>query len=127
MSTAEPVTIHRTDADGSLSSEYSTTPNGTIYGSTPGGTRVIYDRTTLLALANSQLAKTPPNRMAHVPGITKSNPQEKSTPSATSAFVGASPYRKVLERKKEEQEKKKTYNPFALLNEEEDDVFDMDE
>ncbi|ORZ25031.1 hypothetical protein BCR42DRAFT_399228 [Absidia repens] len=99
MSTAEPVT--------SLSSDQSAAPNDS---------RVIYDRTTLLALASSQLARTPPNQMAHVPGITKGNNQEKS---AGAPLAGASPYRKVLERKKEEQEKKKTYNPFALLNEDE--------
>ncbi|KAI9308099.1 eukaryotic translation initiation factor 4E binding protein [Cunninghamella echinulata] len=117
MSTAEPVSIQRSEAD------YSTAPNDTIYGSTPGGTRVIYDRNTLLALSNSQLSKTPPNTMAYVPGITKHNPQDKSN---TAALAGASPYRKVIERKKEEEEKKKTFNPFALLNEE-DDMFDMEE
>ncbi|KAI8342672.1 hypothetical protein BC941DRAFT_413483 [Chlamydoabsidia padenii] len=79
--------------------------------------RVIYDRTTLLALASSQLARAPPTEMAQVPGITKnSHSQDKS---AAPVLAGASPYRKVLERKKEEQEKKKTYNPFALLNEDE--------
>jgi hypothetical protein len=44
--------------------------------------------------------------MAQVPGITKgNNAQDKS---AGPALAGASPYRKILERKKEEQEKKKT-------------------
>ncbi|CAO3640969.1 unnamed protein product [Cunninghamella blakesleeana] len=120
MSTAEPVSIQRSETIST--SELSTTPNGTVYGSTPGGTRVIYDCNTLLALANSQLAKTP-NTMAYVPGITKHNPQDKS---GATALAGASPYRKVLERKKEEEEKKKTFNPFALLNEE-DDMFDLEE
>ncbi|SAL97258.1 hypothetical protein [Absidia glauca] len=100
MSTAEPVV--------SLPTDQSIASNGA---------RVIYDRTTLLALASSQLARVPPNEMAQVPGITKgNNAQDKS---AGPALAGASPYRKILERKKEEQEKKKTFNPFALLNEDE--------
>lgn len=37
MSAAVPVNIRRADADAPLPAEYSTTPHGTIYGSTPGG------------------------------------------------------------------------------------------
>lgn len=37
MSAAVPVNIRRADADTPLPAEYSTTPHGTIYGSTPGG------------------------------------------------------------------------------------------
>jgi hypothetical protein len=33
---------------------------GTLYGVTPGGTRIVYDRTTLLHLRNSPYSKTPP-------------------------------------------------------------------
>lgn len=33
---------------------------GTLYGVTPGGTRVVYDRHTLLHLRNSPYSKTPP-------------------------------------------------------------------
>ncbi|CAI2164263.1 4847_t:CDS:2 [Funneliformis geosporum] len=54
-----------------LPPNYSTTPLGTIYSSTPGGSKIMYDRTTLLNLANSPLAKTPPSNLAYVPGVTK--------------------------------------------------------
>ncbi|CAG8442960.1 10166_t:CDS:2 [Funneliformis mosseae] len=52
-----------------LPPNYSTTPLGTIYSSTPGGSKIMYDRTTLLNLANSPLAKTPPSNLAYVPGV----------------------------------------------------------
>ena len=50
--------------------DLSTTPGGTIYATTPGGTRIVYDRSALLFLRNSPLAKTPPNNIAFIPGVT---------------------------------------------------------
>ncbi len=50
--------------------DLSTTPGGTIYGTTPGGSRIVYDRETLLALRNSPLSQTPPRAMARIPGVT---------------------------------------------------------
>lgn len=44
MSTAAPVNIRRADADAPLPANYSTTPHGTIYGSTPGGKTHIAQR-----------------------------------------------------------------------------------
>ncbi|RGB33626.1 eukaryotic translation initiation factor 4E binding protein [Rhizophagus diaphanus] len=64
-------TIKKAESGASLPAHYSTTPSGTIYSSTPGGSRIIYDRTTLLNLAHSPLAKTPPSNLAYVPGVTK--------------------------------------------------------
>lgn len=52
----------------------STTPGGTIFGTTPGGTRIVYDRAALMALASSPLAKTPPSGMPHIPGVTIGSP-----------------------------------------------------
>ncbi|KAI9013924.1 eukaryotic translation initiation factor 4E binding protein [Phycomyces blakesleeanus] len=119
MSTAIPVNIRSNSLNAPLHSDYSTTPHGTIYSSTPGGTRVIYDRTTLLALSSSQLAQTPPTGMAYVAGVTRSSHAEIPTAHGT---------RKTTEQKKVEEEKKKTYNPFAVLNNDgDDDMFDMEE
>ncbi len=50
--------------------DLATTPGGTIYGVTPGGSRIVYDRETLLALRNSPMAQTPPRNMARIPGVT---------------------------------------------------------
>merc|ERR1712137_1306481 len=38
----------------------STTPGGSIYGTTPGGTKIMYTRDALLFLGSSPICKTPP-------------------------------------------------------------------
>ncbi|KAK3759053.1 hypothetical protein RRG08_022042 [Elysia crispata] len=53
-----------------LPTDYSSTPNGTMYSTTPNGTRIVYDRSRLMQLRNSPLAKSPPPNMAKIPGIT---------------------------------------------------------
>uniref|UniRef100_A0A4W5QIW2 Eukaryotic translation initiation factor 4E binding protein 3 n=1 Tax=Hucho hucho TaxID=62062 RepID=A0A4W5QIW2_9TELE len=40
---------------------YSQTPGGTLFSTTPGGTRIIYDRKFLLECRNSPIARTPPH------------------------------------------------------------------
>ncbi|KAK6321935.1 hypothetical protein J4Q44_G00067270 [Coregonus suidteri] len=37
---------------------------------TPGGTRIIYDRKVLLECRNSPIARTPPCCLPHIPGVT---------------------------------------------------------
>lgn len=37
-----------------------TTPGGTLFSTTPGGTRIIYDREFMLQCRNSPLSRTPP-------------------------------------------------------------------
>uniref|UniRef100_A0A8D0EA09 Eukaryotic translation initiation factor 4E binding protein 1 n=1 Tax=Salvator merianae TaxID=96440 RepID=A0A8D0EA09_SALMN len=50
--------------------DYSTTPGGTVFGTTPGGTRIIYDRQFLMECRNSPVAKTPPCHLPDIPGVT---------------------------------------------------------
>ncbi|XP_061448891.1 eukaryotic translation initiation factor 4E-binding protein 1 [Rhineura floridana] len=50
--------------------DYSTTPGGTVFGTTPGGTRIIYDRKFLMECRNSPVAKTPPCHLPDIPGVT---------------------------------------------------------
>lgn len=75
-----------------LPHDYSTTPGGSIFSTTPGGTRIIYDRSYLLQCRNSPLTRSPPPNMAKIPGVTapgvvdipkengipKENPKESS-------------------------------------------------
>ncbi|RKP26746.1 eukaryotic translation initiation factor 4E binding protein-domain-containing protein [Syncephalis pseudoplumigaleata] len=68
-----PVAIRRADPGAPLPSDYSTTPHGTIFSTTPGGTRIIYDRNKLLSLRNSPLSRTPPANMANIPGVTRAS------------------------------------------------------
>ncbi|KAH0506136.1 Ankyrin repeat and KH domain-containing protein 1 [Microtus ochrogaster] len=53
-----------------LSDSYSTTPGGTLCATTPGGTRIIYDRKFLLECKNSPIARTPPYCLPQIPGVT---------------------------------------------------------
>ncbi|XP_022317920.2 eukaryotic translation initiation factor 4E-binding protein 1-like isoform X1 [Crassostrea virginica] len=53
-----------------LPHDYSTTPGGSIFSTTPGGTKIFYDRSFLLQCRNSPLTKSPPPNMAKIPGIT---------------------------------------------------------
>merc|ERR1712093_60973 len=47
------------------------TPGGLHFlGTTPGGTRIIYDKNTLLHYRQSPLSKTPPPGFPSIPGVT---------------------------------------------------------
>ncbi|GIY63335.1 eukaryotic translation initiation factor 4E-binding protein 2 [Caerostris darwini] len=62
--------------------DYSSTPGGTIFSTTPGGTRIIYDRAFLMQMRNSPIARTPPKNLPIIPGITSPNhlkPKENGT------------------------------------------------
>jgi hypothetical protein len=58
-----------------LPNDYSTTPGGTFFSTTPGGTRIVYERQFLMQLRNSPMARTPPNNIQFVPGL---SPTKKS-------------------------------------------------
>ncbi|KAL5961741.1 Eukaryotic translation initiation factor 4E-binding protein 1 [Taenia solium] len=47
-----------------------TTPGGTIFSTTPGGTRIFYDRDTMLMCKDSPIARSPPTDMVCRPGVT---------------------------------------------------------
>lgn len=53
-----------------LPANYSATPGGTLFSTTPGGTRIIYDREFLLQCRNSPHAKSPPVNLPNIPGVT---------------------------------------------------------
>ncbi|XP_023027683.2 eukaryotic translation initiation factor 4E binding protein thor [Leptinotarsa decemlineata] len=48
-----------------IPSQCSSTPGGTTFSTTPGGTRIVYDMDYLRNLRNSPLSKTPPK--FHIP------------------------------------------------------------
>ncbi|XP_068388050.1 eukaryotic translation initiation factor 4E-binding protein 1 [Eschrichtius robustus] len=50
--------------------DYSSTPGGTLFSTTPGGTRIIYDRKFLMECRNSPVTKTPPRDLPTIPGVT---------------------------------------------------------
>ncbi|KAF2359517.1 Eukaryotic translation initiation factor 4E binding [Trinorchestia longiramus] len=60
------VITHESELPGDLSS----TPGGSLFSTTPGGTRVYYDRNFMLSMRNSPLARTPPANLPVIPGVT---------------------------------------------------------
>ncbi|KAJ8013840.1 hypothetical protein DPEC_G00033970 [Dallia pectoralis] len=56
-----------------LPHDYCTTPGGTFFSTTPGGTRIIYDRKFLLDRRNSPIAQTPPAHLPNIRGVTSLN------------------------------------------------------
>jgi len=53
-----------------------------MFGTTPGGTRIIYERSFLLECRNSPLAQSPLANLPRIPGVTY--PAEKGSPSPKS-------------------------------------------
>jgi len=58
--------------------DLSQTPGGTIFGTTPGGTRIIYDRDFLLQMRQSPAACTPPKNIPFIPGVTTTGSPKQS-------------------------------------------------
>jgi len=52
-----------------MPSNYSETPGGTLFSTTPGGTRIIYDRKFLIDMKSSPLSQTP-QKLPVIPGVT---------------------------------------------------------
>ena len=53
------------------------TPGGSIYSTTPGGTRIYYDRAFLLSRRDSPLARSPPH-LPYIPEVTLIPEPEKN-------------------------------------------------
>lgn len=62
---------------------------GTIYATTPGGTKIVYRREELVHLSKSPLAKSRPLNMPELPGVTTSS-SSSSAISAVSQVVDSS-------------------------------------
>ncbi|CAH8576579.1 unnamed protein product [Schistosoma mattheei] len=62
-----------------IPSNHGTTPGGTLFSTTPGGTRIIYERDFILNCRNSPLARTPPSDMIFLPEITPSSLNDDKT------------------------------------------------
>lgn len=84
-----PVHASNTSENGGLPSPYSMTPGGTIFSTTPGGTKITYDRSMLMFLRGSPHSQTPPANVPHIPGVT--NTKHSPSPLANSQDKGESP------------------------------------
>merc|ERR1711991_627153 len=50
--------------------DLSRSPGGTVFGTTPGGSRIVYSKEFLLTLKDGPMSATPPKNMAKIPGVT---------------------------------------------------------
>ncbi|KAH7979459.1 hypothetical protein HPB49_009477 [Dermacentor silvarum] len=66
-----------------LPHDYSSTPGGTIFSTTPGGSRIIYDRSFLMQMRHSPVARTPPKNLPVIPGVTLSSSPDVCKPSGS--------------------------------------------
>ncbi|XP_063723586.1 eukaryotic translation initiation factor 4E-1A-binding protein homolog [Symsagittifera roscoffensis] len=64
-STAIPIRYFKDESE--LPQNVSYSLGGTIYGTTPGGTRIIYSRDSLMRYKDSPHAKTPPQFLNDIP------------------------------------------------------------
>jgi len=79
MSSAEGIPIRRLVVHDpkELPLHYGETPGGSIFSTTPGGTRIYYDRAFLLSRRDSPLTRSPPN-LPYIPEVTLIPEPEKS-------------------------------------------------
>lgn len=70
-----------------MPSDYGTTPGGTMFAHTPGGTRIVYERAFLMQMRQSPLARSPPANLPVIPGVTvpaSTSPEKNNTSSSPS-------------------------------------------
>lgn len=77
---------------------FSESVGGSVYGTTPGGTRIKYDRRDLLQFRFSPYSKTPPVNLPIIEGVTKKSIESESPILKVNKD-------KVFEEKKEEEVK----------------------
>merc|ERR1712055_782116 len=73
------------NSESEVPTNYGTTPGGTMFAHTPGGTRIVYERAFLMQMRQSPLAKSPPANLPLIPGVTvpsQSSPDSKSSSAA---------------------------------------------
>lgn len=71
VSQAIPVTRRvLVNHESELPNDLSSTPGGSLFSTTPGGTRVYYDRNFMLSMRLSALARTPPPNLPVIKGVT---------------------------------------------------------
>jgi len=94
-----------------LPDDYGQTPGGTFFSTTPGGTRIIYDRKFLLKCRASPMSNTPPNNLPDIPGVT--------TPDK-------GPSKEITAIKEEKEDTNSTNGDSSPMTKDEDDQFDME-
>lgn len=113
-----------------MPSDFGTTPGGTMFTHTPGGTRIVYERAFLLQMRQSPLARSPPANLPVIPGVTvpaSTSPEKNCTSSSpTKAKMSEDCGKSAGGNRKSSMDvptKLQTVNESAT---EEDDQFNLD-
>jgi len=106
--------------------DYSSTPGGTLFSTTPGGTRIVYDRSFLMHLRNSPMARSPPKNLPAIPGVTspQTGKENRRSPVAK-GIISTSTLPTCVEEEKPMSDKPITDTGDVVVVEEESQ-FDMD-
>jgi len=86
-----------------MPSNYSETPGGTMFSTTPGGTRIIYERKFLLDLKSSPLSQTP-TKLPVIPGVTLDDHGKIIEEDEENTIDEVPPMKPVQESKPKKQE-----------------------
>lgn len=100
-----------------MPSRYSETPGGTIFSTTPGGTRIIYERKFLLDLKSSPLSQTP-TKLPVIPGVTLDDNGKIIEEDEESLALATTPEEITCQKSAKNGVEKKTSN--------DEDLFEMD-
>jgi len=96
-----------------MPADYGTTPGGTMFAHTPGGTRIVYERAFLMQMRQSPLAKSPPANLPEIPGVTAPAATSSSSPPKSSGSGGSDSPNK-LQTVKEESPKDDDNDQFHI-------------
>lgn len=90
---------------------FSESVGGSVYGTTPGGTRIKYDRKDLLQFRFSPYSKTPPVNLPIIEGVTKKSIESESPIIKVTEKV----FEKETIKEDEKEEKEEDGNFFLLI------------
>lgn len=103
---------------GDMPADYSSTPGGTLYSTTPGGSRIVYERAFLLKLSQSPISKTSPTKFDIPEGLLRGSP-----PSPNS---GGKSYKQHPVTAKKQRPARSPLASVSSSHEDDDAQFQMD-
>lgn len=104
---------------GDMPADYSSTPGGTLYSTTPGGSRIVYERAFLLKLSQSPISKTSPTKFDIPEGLLRGSPP----PSPNS---GGKSYKQHPVTAKKQRPARSPLASVSSSHEDDDAQFQMD-
>merc|ERR1719412_1769378 len=98
----------------------------TDFGTTPGGTRIVYERNFLMQMRHSPLAKSPPANLPSIPGVTVGSPAKNAENGTSGGGGGSGSDAKTKGSRAQSPPRRGSVSQCTSIKEEEDDQFSMD-